>query len=464
VTARGKLPALPLAVAALAACGPGEPELTIDELMRPESCMDCHPKHYREWSGSMHAYAAEDPVFVAMNARGQADTDRALGDFCVQCHAPMAVRLGLTTNGLNLADVPAYAKGVTCYFCHSVDAVEGEHNNPLVLASDGVMRGGLRDPGPAHSPAHRSAYSELVDADNPASSAMCGACHDIVTPAGVHLERTFAEWKTTIFGQVDRPQRHLSCGECHMLAADGLVADREDLDVPFRPYGVREHTFPGIDVALTPFPEKDAQRAAIARDLKGSILPRQLCFEPDGVITYEIENVGSGHMWPSGAAQDRRAWAEVIAYDAAGGVVFSSGVVPDGVDPDGTDPNLFRFWDDTFDANDQPAHFFWEVARHDAATLLPPTTTLCPQDPGYFHAVAKEYAPINPAGVARVTARVLIRPLPYELMNLLAIDPAIQVELPTHAVEGTQLEWTPTTHVDYCVKPAGVPPPTPQCP
>jgi hypothetical protein len=455
------------AVLAVAACGGPDSTLSIEELMLPETCMDCHPKHYREWSGSMHAYAADDPVFLAMNARGQADTNGALGDFCVQCHAPMAVRLGLTTNGLNLADVEQYAKGVTCFFCHNVDAVEGEHNNPLVLANDTTMRGGLRGPGPAHSPAHRSAYSELVDADNPASSAMCGSCHDIVTPGGVHLERTFAEWKTTIFAQ-DNPQRHLACAECHMQPTDGFVAEGEGLDVPFRPYGVREHTFAGVDVALTPWPEREAQLETIARDLRGSILPKRLCFGSSnpGVIGYEIDNVGNGHMWPSGAAQDRRAWAEVIAYNATGGVVWSSGMIPDGVDPDAGDPNLFRFWDDVYDANDQPAHFFWEVARHDDATLLRPTTTLCPDNPAYYHSVLKEYPPFDPTSVTRITARVLIRPLPYELMDLLAIDPAIQAQMPTIVVEGTQLEWTPAAQDPdtRCVTPPFTPPPTPQCP
>jgi hypothetical protein len=40
----------------------------------------------------MHAYAAEDPVFLAMNARGQRETQGALGAFCVNCHAPLAVQ------------------------------------------------------------------------------------------------------------------------------------------------------------------------------------------------------------------------------------------------------------------------------------------------------------------------------------------------------------------------------------
>ena len=117
--------------------------LTREQLLDPQTCQSCHPSHYKEWSGSMHAYAADDPVFLAMNRRGQEETDGELGDFCVQCHAPMALREGATFDGLNLPDVPQSLKGVTCYFCHSVDGVQGTHNNPLTLADDEVLRGAV---------------------------------------------------------------------------------------------------------------------------------------------------------------------------------------------------------------------------------------------------------------------------------------------------------------------------------
>src|SRR5687768_1766164 len=74
------------------------PALTRAQLLDPASCKSCHPKHYREWRSSMHAYAADDPVFLAMNKRGQRETEGALGDFCVGCHAPMAVREGETSD------------------------------------------------------------------------------------------------------------------------------------------------------------------------------------------------------------------------------------------------------------------------------------------------------------------------------------------------------------------------------
>ena len=125
-----------LALALLCACGPPPPTLSREQLLDPETCRTCHADHVREWAGSMHAYAADDPVFLAMNARGQRETDGALGDFCVRCHAPMAVLEGATEDGLNLPELPQHLKGVTCYFCHQVVEVEGAHNNPLRLANE----------------------------------------------------------------------------------------------------------------------------------------------------------------------------------------------------------------------------------------------------------------------------------------------------------------------------------------
>src|SRR5438309_2212696 len=54
-----------------------------EKLLDPQTCATCHEGYVRDWSGSMHAYASDDPVFVAMNARGQRETKGALGNFCV---------------------------------------------------------------------------------------------------------------------------------------------------------------------------------------------------------------------------------------------------------------------------------------------------------------------------------------------------------------------------------------------
>ena len=109
--------------------------LTRAQLLDPTVCQSCHPDQYSEWAGSMHAYATKDPVFDAMNRRGQRETDGGLGSFCVQCHAPMALKEKATTDGLNLDSVPETLHGVTCFFCHSVAERRWHAQRPLTLAS-----------------------------------------------------------------------------------------------------------------------------------------------------------------------------------------------------------------------------------------------------------------------------------------------------------------------------------------
>lgn len=449
---------LVLALLVVAACG-GDDKYPVEQLMDPETCMACHPKHTMEWQSSMHAYAADDPVFLALNRQGQEETNGALGSFCVQCHAPMALSLGLTTDGLNLADVPRYAKGVTCYFCHNAVSVEGEHNAPIRLADDQTMRGGLSRP--VDSPAHHTGYSNLLASTRPSSSTLCGSCHDIVTPAGVHLERTFAEWKTTIFASAE-PRLQLSCGSCHMVATSGVVAEAPGLEVPRREFGVHEHTFAAVDTALIDWPGKELQQAAIERDLGGLIVAR-LCVLPvdGGRIDYRLDDVGAGHMFPSGATVDRRAWAEIVAYEGDT-VVFSSGVIPVGgeqLDPEElADPNLWMMKTDAVDGAGNPTDRFWRIATLDhPGSLLQPAVTTDPQDPRFYHAVERSFPVPGLVGrITRVTARVQLRPIRMGLVDELLTSGHLTVdlrpEIPTHTVPSSVLEWTSATATSGCVQ------------
>jgi len=447
----------------LAACG-DDTVMPIEQLQDPATCMQCHPQHHEQWSGSMHAYASDDPVFLAMNKRGQRETGGKLGDFCVRCHAPMAVTLGLTDGrDFDPAAMPPQARGVTCYFCHNVKEVGEDHNNGLLIAGDQTMRGGARDP--VKNTAHRSVYDPLMDSDLNQSE-LCGSCHDIIVPqeinsvpGGVAVERTFAEWKTTIFATVEDPAFHLTCGACHMKSKDDVIADAPDLSVPSRRGGFHEHMWPAIDQALTSFPELEAQAAGIKRDLDPSIIvvgptprtgppaPGGICLDPPGVLTVRIDSLGTGHNWPSGASQDRRAWLQVIAYRADNTIVFQSGVVPDDEDP--VDPGLFGLWDRTYKGDDTPAHFFWEVARVDSQLLLPPITT-DPNSPQFDHSKTARFE-LGPsyAEIDRIETIVKIRALPFEVIDDLVatgdLDPAIRGRIPTLEVAATRRNWLKAT-------------------
>ena len=239
-----------------------------------------------------------------------------------------------------------------------------------------------------------------------------------------------------------------------MVVRDGPIAEVDGLDVPLRPFGRREHTFPGIDVALTPWPGMDVQQAAIRRDLRALLVPR-LCVQPvdGGRIAVQLDNIGAGHMFPSGATVDRRAWVEVVAWDAAGEIVFSSGVIPPAtplLDPEElADPNLWTMGTPARDAQGQPTELFWKIATLDyPGTLLQPAVTTDPMDPRFYHATERFYPVVGLLPrIARVRLRVLIRPVPMKLIEELLTEGFLTVDLrpavPTHVVEGATLEWTP---------------------
>lgn len=422
------------------------PPLTRAELLDPESCKDCHPRHYEEWSSSMHAYATRDPVFVAMNKRGQEEAQ--IGDFCVKCHAPMALRENAITDFADLSNVPDHLQGVTCYFCHNAISVGEPHNNANIqLANDTTMRGSL--PNPKKPWAHDvlqapSTFHDRLQAD---SSLMCGTCHDIVTPppGNVHLERTLTEWQRSV--QSKPGEGFLTCQSCHMkrrkfseAAAPGYpgVTTRE----------THEHLWPAVDVSLTPdMPNQAAMRSAIERcELQiGSIGGVEVRFTGNWVpgepfpFTVLIEQL-AGHDMPSGASADRRMWIELVAYDEAGKVLLETGRIKDGeleekpeTDP-AYDPQFKPFRDYVTDAQGKETHMFWEAANYRPAVV--PGATM----PGVPHYGERSFT--TSQGVlsppARIELWLRLRPIGVDVLQDLVksghLDPKFIAEMPTFTV------------------------------
>jgi nitrate/TMAO reductase-like tetraheme cytochrome c subunit len=390
---RSPLPFASVAVLVAACSSDGgsadESTYTREKLLDPATCNECHQQHYTEWSGSMHAYSSTDPIFRAMNQRGQEETKGELGDFCVKCHAPMAVAEQATTDGLNLDSLPKELQGVTCYFCHQATDVADTHNNPLLLANDTTMRGGIKDPVPFK--AHKSEYSPLLDGqDSDNSSKMCGSCHDISVPAhfsgaaaDVPLEQTYAEWTQTTFA-VPGKQR-FSCGDCHVGAdLDGPqpVANPPNSKVTMPVRSKRhQHLFFAIDTAFGDFPctpgdtscPDKAQQTPRVQDGIDKSVRVQLCVQnPGGAIALEVENLLAGHNMPSGASHDRRMWAEVHVFDGDKDV-YQAGVVGEGQSAAAANAAsiaagfakipFMSFWDKATKMDGTEAHMFWDVAN-----------------------------------------------------------------------------------------------------
>jgi hypothetical protein len=458
---------LPLAAGLAAACSGDRAGGAVDDteagfadtapypretLLDPETCRECHQEHFREWSGSMHAYASTDPIFRAMNARGQKETNGALGDFCVKCHAPMAVNEGVT-DGTDLDAVPKQLQGVTCYFCHNVVSVEGTHNNPLVLANDQTMRGGII--APLKYKAHFAEYSKLFDDDVSRagfeSSSLCGACHDIVVPGhfsgaaqDVPLEQTFAEWKGSVFADESDSKKKvvLNCssgGSCHMARERDVPIANPPLPHPTMPTRIARHLhdFPAIDTALvTDFPEKDHQLARIKQMLSQEFRIK-ICADPPGGSNYDVqvvlENLSAGHNFPSGASQDRRLWVELHVYKR-GEEVMSSGVVPEGVAATSV-PGTWLFYDQAFKAGGETeAHMFWDVASLKSQTI--PVSIVANLDRNQKGQPWELAMRINPD---RITVTIWLEPVGLEVIDDMVdsgfLDKSFRDRMPRYPIE-----------------------------
>jgi hypothetical protein len=416
-------------------------------MLNPQTCLSCHADHYRDWAGSMHAYASDDPVFVAMNQRGQRETRGQLGSFCVKCHAPVALAEGATTDGTNLATVPQELKGVTCFFCHSIDSVTGSHNAAVALSGDLVMRGEYSDP--LANPAHASSYGILQDRDQVGSPGLCGACHDIVSPAGAAIERTYSEWESSIYSYADGGE---TCGQCHMKQSTSPKPIAQASGVKPREY--HAHDFPGVDVALTQgFPNGDAEHGLVQTFLQ-TTLQAALCVTQQGGVRVLVDNVSAGHDWPSGATQDRRAWAEVVA-SAGGTVVYKNGVVPDGTSVLAVSDPLDPVWllrDCMFDATGKQVNMFWQAVTTQGNEVPAPTTNDQTTMAYYQTHVYRRFPHALNAVVSpmpdTVTMRIRLQSIGLDVLQDLEqsgdLDAAVAANVPTWDVVPL-LTWTPAT-------------------
>ncbi len=422
--------------------------------MDPASCAPCHQKQYQQWSGSMHAYASDDPLFAALNRRAQEEAQ--LGTFCVNCHAPMAARSNATTDGLNLGTLAPSLRGVTCYACHSADRITGSHDDAIHLADDGALRGEYEDPYP--NDVHGSAYSPLHDRTQSQSATLCGSCHDLVNGHGAAVERSFVEWTESAFSSVNGA----TCTQCHMVKDAERSPAASVPGAPIR--DLHSHEFPGVDLALTELPEADRQRQAVQAFLD-TTLQTALCVRGQGKsasVLVIVDNVASGHAWPSGAAQDRRAWFEVTAL-ANGSELLHSGQVPPGSEPALLDDeNLWLMRDCMLDGQGNQVSKLWQAASMDS-NLIPGQLSFDKASPLYYQSHVTRSFPKDPsqslrAFPDRVTLDVHLLPFPLDLFDDLFSDPA-RLDLDAAGVAtlraqlvplrvGKQLVWTPAAAAD----------------
>jgi hypothetical protein len=187
------------------------------------------------------------------------------------------------------------------------------------------------------------------------------------------------------------------------------------------PRRLHNHRFPAVDLPLTPLPGEDELRAGV-QSLLDTSLQSALCVrgaEGAAQIQVVLDNVAAGHSWPSGAAQDRRAWIEVIAY-AGDAVVYQSGVVPPATSVTQLDdPDLWLIRDCLFDDAGAETHMFWAAADYDT-NLLPGQVTFDSSDPRFYQ--SHVYRNYPRSGLLsrypdRVSLRVYLQPFGLDVFD-----------------------------------------------
>lgn len=282
----------------------GRPQYTITQFDSSQGCAICHPDQYNEWSGSMHRYASNDPVWRLANNGLQTSTNGRLKSWCFQCHAPIAFLTGTAPQTFQFSDLPPIVReGVNCDFCHILRGpfATTDQNIDYHIVPGRTKYGTIRDPVPnsSHENGYDPAYSR---------SDVCRPCHDLIIN-GVPTEVTFMEWQNSPWGAMS-----VECQDCHMPTYTGRAA----VSGPVR-NNLHRHDFIGVDVAVTDFPNKPQQRAAVDSLLKNSAtvtvdVPATVNVGDSLRIAVTVYNDKTGHNLPTSVFFFRQMWVEVFVW------------------------------------------------------------------------------------------------------------------------------------------------------
>jgi Tfp pilus assembly protein PilF len=316
----------------------------------------CHDDAVAEWRSSPHALSGSgDPWFLAARGAAVAGAGEVAGRWCAGCHEPARLATGAAgADAVFGTAVPAApgpgsgTDGVTCAVCHQMVGSRNAAGQggwvlaPAPLADFAAATAGWRravhalsirlDPEP-----HRRSFAPAALA----AAESCAACHKGRWDVPVNDHRPFVEindydtWQASaISGQGGRsfrfPERPWTCAECHL---------------PPRPGGGRSHRFAAANRALAEVSGDEEQVRAVEAALADAGLTVDLFALVDGDGTVRrladgaaltpgesvrldvvVASHGVGHAFPGGKTDAVESWVELVATDAAGRVVFASGV------------------------------------------------------------------------------------------------------------------------------------------
>lgn len=250
------------------------PQVNRDDWTSSAICGECHQAIHAVWSQSLHSKSWTNGVFQAAYQRTLDKYGTAEAKTCMNCHAP-TVRFTKDYG----AEKPITSEGITCDFCHSVNAIDlNDRSDPIRYEVGRNKYGPLRH---AQSPAHNVVHSPLHK-----TSEFCAGCHEYKNAKGLTILGTYSEWKAGPYAQ-----RGKQCQDCHMPLVPGrivaLEVGGEDLGM------VNLHDISGYHDL------EQIRKAVKLKLLSTDWIGNQVW------VNLEVSNVGSGHCFPTGLPMHR---------------------------------------------------------------------------------------------------------------------------------------------------------------
>ncbi len=406
---------------------PYQTTFKVEDFQPAVDCQPCHPVYYDEWSESIHSYSMSDPIWFALQRSSQTAhkaVGEELGDFCVQCHSPIAALTDAITDHENFTESVAASlpqqiqDGVTCVACHTVTHLpEPTDIQPedqkfetadYKLYTKGPLYGTLEEP--QDNTFHQSASHPGYD-----KSEFCQNCHNL-TVNGVDAEVTSFEWERSAFKAMGT-----ECQTCHMPLYEGYAAEGG----PLRK-NLHRHYFPGVGTSILEGSQNESLIPAIADILSGAA--EVSFFEPlpdtinpsDPLSIKLIVTNNVGHNFPSGVPFTRQLWLEVFAT-VDGDTIFKSGHVDENGD-------IYDFHIDPDKTNDSQLNVFQTVLYNndgDSAVAVENMTWMNDNTLPVSGSKIVSYTMDLPetGSELNISVRLLFRALPpYLLLNLNLID------------------------------------------
>jgi len=232
------------------------------------TCGTCHPKHYKEWAVSQHAYAQLSPIYLSFSSEINEITSGTNGDFCFRCHSPVGANLGESPFISNLDRHPTSREGITCIACHRLSKNYNKRSGRLALKKGNLLTPVYGPTGNAElkrvldntdeyrvvtekGKPGRKIHTDVVKFPTLSQPVFCGTCHDVTLLNGFRLEEAFSEYRLS-----PAAKNGVTCQDCHMGKVNGIPSGYDEGPAamvggkPTQPRKLTNHFFAGPDFSV----------------------------------------------------------------------------------------------------------------------------------------------------------------------------------------------------------------------